>query len=194
MRLKICFTTSYLFLVISYLPAPFAQTSENDSHYSNIFPEIKQLRPRPIPDPINDKPVNTEIIVAYNKEQKIIGFIREVTTSTGCHSECLPVIFTLYYGHDGTLKTVNTSQKNGLTKKYHLPFNKKDMAQLEIILMENPSLFETVKEPREMVDAFSGATKSEYVPFVVKEAAFTTLRVNLYHQQTLKFIKDHFSF
>jgi hypothetical protein len=53
----------------------------------------------------------------------------------------------------------------------------------------NPKVFKKVNHPTEMVDAISGETKKDYKEHVVKNAAYSSLRVNLYHQQTKMFLK-----
>lgn len=147
-----------------------------------VTAEVKKIS-----DPISDNPINTEILVAKNSKNKVIGFIREVTTTTGCNSECLPVIFTLFYNQDKVL--VKLKSKPGLTKKYHAKFTDKDYQKLDMILALNPDIFKKVNHPTEMVDAISGATKKEFEIDVVKNAAYTSLRVNLYNQQTLQELK-----
>lgn len=156
--------------------------------FKKVMPKLTDTVSIKIPDPISDKPINTVVYKALDKDRNILGYIREVKTTTGCDSACLPVVFTLFYSKEVVLKKLKSHP--GLTKKFHAPFLDKDYDSLDVILMLNPSIFQTVKHPTEMVDGLTGATKKEFVPHVVKDAAYTSLRVNLYHQQTLKFLKS----
>ncbi len=178
-------------IVTLFTFAIFASPSaEKIQSYKSVFFDLKSIDSQKVPDPISDNPINTELLIAKNSAGKIIGFIREVTTSTGCNSECLPVIFTLYYNSAKTL--VKLKSTPGLTKKYHARFTDKDYQKLDLILALNPVVFKKVVHPTEMVDAISGATKKEFVNDVVKNAAYTSLRVNLYNQQTLDELKKLF--
>lgn len=179
-------------LLVILLMTTFANASEiskeNLSYYRKVFPDASYKETIKIPDPISDKPTNKSILKVLNSKKKPIGFIREVKTTTGCDSACLPVVFTLFYTEDKVLKKLQT--RPGLTKKFHVPFTSKDYEKLDLVLLMNPEVFKRVKHPTEMVDALSGETKKEYAPHVVKQAAYTSLRVNLYHQQTWKFLKS----
>ncbi|EQC45625.1 hypothetical protein [Bacteriovorax sp. Seq25_V] len=158
--------------------------------YQGVFLDLAKTDSKKIPDPISDNPINTELLVAKNSKNKTIGYIREITTTTGCNSECLPVIFTLFYNQDKVL--VKLKSIPGLTKKYHARFTDKDYQKLDMILALNPEIFKKVGHPTEMVDAISGATKKEFENDVVKNAAYTSLRVNLYNQQTIEELKKLF--
>lgn len=156
--------------------------------YKDTFKTASSLTTISIPDPISDEPINTSIIILKDKKHNIVGYVRDITTTTGCNSECLPVIFTLFYNDKKML--LKLKSKAGLTKKYHARFTSMDYQRLELILALNPKVFETVGHPTQMVDALSGATKAEYVDSVVKDAAYTSLRVNRYNQHTLNFLKN----
>lgn len=140
-----------------------------------------------IDDPISEKPINTVVYKLFNKTKGHIGYLRSVKTSTGCNSECLPVIFTLFYNADGSFKKLLS--KDGLTKLGHEPFSSDDYFKLEMILNQNYSVLNKVLHPKEMTDALSGATIRKFVPYVVKEAAYSSLRIHLYNQHTLKFLR-----
>ena len=140
-----------------------------------------------IKDNISENPINDKILKVFNDSKEHIGFIRNIETTTGCNSACLPVVFTLFYDKDKSLKKLLS--KPGLTKKYHAKFTDEDYEKLSLILALNPDSFLKVKHPTKMVDIISGATKIEYQNDVVKNAAYTSLRVNLYNQDTLNILK-----
>lgn len=184
----------YLFIIILTLFTlhPYAET-KSDEHIKQ-FQEFKQVYMNAlefevltIDDPISDKPINTEIFKLFDSNKNVVGFVRDINTTTGCNSACLPVVFTLYF--DSKLNLIRLKSLPGLTKKNHVPFSDKDYERLNFILAINPEIFKTVNHPTEMVDAITGATKSEFVESVVKEAAYTSLRVNRYFQHTLNFLK-----
>ncbi len=155
--------------------------------YQKVFSQITYVKKLKITDNISKNPINNQILKVYDSQKKHIGYIRNIETTTGCDSACLPVVFTLFYDKDQSL--IKLLSKPGLTKKYHAKFTEKDYQKLALILMLNPKVFNKVKEPTEMVDIISGATKSEFQNDVVKNAAYTSLRVNLYNQDTLKILK-----
>jgi len=156
----------------------FTKKVFNDAHFRVV---------KKIPDPISKEANNKTIYEVYNSKKVLIGYQRHINTTTGCNSACLPVIFDLFYSSKGSF--VKLYSKIGLTKKFHRPFTPEDYARLEMLMLMNPSVFKEVGYPTEMVDALSGATLKKYEDSVVKEAAYSTLRINLYNQQTLKFIR-----
>lgn len=140
-----------------------------------------------IDDPISEKPINLVILKVYNSKMLHIGYVRNINTTTGCNSACLPVVFSLFY--DEKKQFIKLLSKNGLTKKGHAPFTDKDYVKLEMILMMNPVSFKMIKHPLELTDAITSATRKDYSNDVVKDAAYSSLRINLYHQHTLKFLQ-----
>ena len=157
------------------------------SFYQRAFADALYIEAIKIKDNISENPINDKILKVFNDSKEHIGFIRNIETTTGCNSACLPVVFTLFYDKDKSLKKLLS--KPGLTKKYHAKFTDKDYEKLSLILALNPDSFLKVKHPTEMVDIISGATKKEYQSDVVKNAAYTSLRVNLYNQDTLNILK-----
>lgn len=157
------------------------------SFYQRAFADALYIEEIKIKDNISENPINDKILKVFNDSKEHLGFIRNIETTTGCNSACLPVVFTLFYDKDKSLKKLLS--KPGLTKKYHAKFTDKDYEKLSLILALNPDSFLKVKHPTEMVDIISGATKKEYQNDVVKNAAYTSLRVNLYNQDTLNILK-----
>lgn len=155
--------------------------------YKKVFPKIQNTESIDIPDPINYKPVNTKILIAYSKAKKVLGYIREVKTNTGCDSACLPIVCTLFY--DSDKKFLKILSEPGLTKLNHEDFTNDDYFKLETILLRNPSIFKKVTHPYDMVDGITRATTKLYKDSVVPTAAYTTLRLNSYNQHTLKYLK-----
>lgn len=181
----------YLILLL-ITQVTFASAPKNLDMYKKTFKSFASLKNHKIVDPIGEFKTNNKLLEALDKANKRLGFIREISTSTGCNDGCLPVIFTLFYGANG--KFIKLISKPGLTKKNHEEFTDLDYLALESIIKRNPPIFKKVGHPTEMVDAITRATLKIYEPHVIKRAAYTTLRVNLYHQHTLEFIqKNHIS-
>jgi hypothetical protein len=156
--------------------------------YKKIIKDYKTTNKHTVKDNISEDPINTQILEVLDSNKKRIGFIREIITTTGCNSSCLPIIATLFYTKDKTFITAQSSE--GLTKKNHAEFTLEDYQNLDFILMQNPKSFSSITHPKEMVDAISGETLKSYKAFVIKEAAYTSLRLNLYNQDTLKLLKS----
>ena len=155
--------------------------------YHKVFPGASFQEEVIIKDNISKNPINNKILKIFDSTKSLIGYIRNIETTTGCDSACLPVVFTLFYDKEKNL--VKLLSQPGLTKKYHAKFTSKDYEKLALILLMNPDEFKKVNHPTEMVDVISGATKDEFQNSVVKDAAYTSLRVNLYNQDTLELLK-----
>ncbi len=158
--------------------------------YTEIFPALASVLTKKINDPISEEAINTKIFIIKDRSEKILGYIREVATTTGCNSSCLPVIFTLFFSYDFSF--LKLYSKPGLTKKGHRKFSASDYFKLDTIIIKNPEIYQNLSHPLEMVDALTGATKKEFKKDVVSFAAFTSLRVNTYFQQTQKWLKNHY--
>ena len=188
LNLKSYFLYSIILLIISpmTLTHSFELNTDKMKSYKNVFPTLTSTETITIPDTISDNPVNTKILKAYNGKD-LLGYIRNIDTTTGCNSACLPISYTSFYGPSGDyLKVLSES---GLTKINHAPFTLEDYSQLELILSLAPIEFGKVKHPKEMTDAISGETLKQFQPLVVKGAAYSTLRIHLYNQDTLKVLK-----
>lgn len=158
------------------------------NYYKKIFKDYSVTKKHKVKDTISKDPINTDILEVFNSKNERVGFIRELITTTGCNSSCLPIIATLFYNSQKQFITVTSP--DGLTKKNHMPFSVEDYQNLGFILMRNPKEFENVKNPKEMVDALTGETLKVFTPIVIREAAYTSLRLNTYNQDTLKLLKS----
>lgn len=170
----------------------FAKPSDKNNPerlYKKILKEFDHAEKIKIKDTISENPINTEVLIAKNKKDQIIGYIREVITTTGCNSACLPINATFFYNAKKEFFTVQSRQ--GLTKKDHQNFTSEDYQNLDFIILQNPKEFLPIKHPKEMVDALSGETLKQYEGVVIKEAAYTSLRLNLYNQDTISQLVGH---
>jgi hypothetical protein len=140
-----------------------------------------------IEDKISVSPINIELLKVF-KDKKLLGFARVLATTTGCNSACLPLNYITFYGAGG--KFLKLISKDGLTKVGHAPFSVEDYSNLEFILVMAPKVFDKIIHPKELTDALSGATLKKYESSVVKGAAYSTLRIHLYNQNTQNIIKS----
>ncbi len=151
------------------------------------FPNYTKMEKLEVIDSIGDKPVNTSLYKVF-KKNGLEGFARSIETTTGCNSACLPISYTSFYDAKGSyLKLLS---RVGLTKIGHAPFTDQDYAKLDLILALAPKELGEVVDPKDMTDALSGATLKTYAQSVVKGAAYSTLRIHLYNQLTLKQISS----
>jgi hypothetical protein len=155
--------------------------------YKSVFKSLGSVKEHRVVDTISENPINNKILEFKNKKGETIGFAREIVTTTGCNSACLPIIATLFYSKDR--KFLSLKSRDGLTKKNHAPFTPDDYANLDMILMQNPKIFAAITHPKQMVDAITSETTKDYSLYVIKQAAYTTLRMNLYNQDTLKLLQ-----
>lgn len=166
----------------------FAKQEAPEVLYKKVFKEYTTIKEHKVVDTISENPINTKVLEFKNNKDETIGFARELITTTGCDSACLPIIATLFYTKDRKFLTLKS--RDGLTKKNHVAFTVDDYAHLEMILMQNPPVFAKVEHPKQMVDALTGETTKDFSDYVIHQAAYTSLRMNLYNQDTLKLLQE----
>ena len=175
-----------VFLILLFISQSLIAKEVSKEFYQKKIPGFNRIEKVTISDPISENPINTELLALYSNEE-LLGYVRELSTTTGCNSACLPLNYTTFYNAKGEF--VGLASREGLTKKNHAPMTDEDYQRLEMIVLLAPEKFSQVKHPKEMTDAISGETLKEYKEIVVPEAAYSTLRVHLYNQQTMAEIK-----
>lgn len=173
--------------IIFFFISMTSLSSYSTDKVKEIFPQMTRKVEFKILDSVSAEKNNTQIFAVYNKK-KLLGFVRPISTTTGCNSACLPLNYETFYSAKGDY--ISLYSEAGLTKINHEPFSKDDYSRLEILLAMAPQEFSKISHPKELTDAISGATLKDYVPLVVKGAAYSTLRIHLYNQETLNFLKD----
>ncbi|MBL6991082.1 MAG: hypothetical protein ISR65_14950 [Bacteriovoracaceae bacterium] len=159
--------------------------------YKLVFKNIHSAKTLKIADPfLTDAKNNNLLLKVYDKNKKHLGFIRNLNTTTGCNSLCLPLIFTLFF--DSNAKFIKLLSTGTLTKLGHEKFTEQDLAKLNFLLQVPPQSFLKIKQPIEVVDAITMATKKEFIKDVVPQAGLTSFRTFQYLQQTQKKIKSDF--
>jgi len=177
-----------LILLVLISTSLLAKIRNQTELYKKVFKNFHDSKIFKAEDKISEAPVNTSILKAIDKDGKTLGFIREIATTTGCNSACLPILVTLFYDKDKNFLSLKS--RPGLTKKNHVPFTESDYKELEFILVQDPVSFQSVVHPKMMVDAITSETLKVYKPFVVENAAYTSLRLNLYNRDTLAQLKN----
>lgn len=178
----------FILLTNIALANTFSGTADKEFKFiKSVFSKATSVKAFEVLDPISENPINTNMYKVFKEKNELIGFYRRIITTTGCNSACLPIHVTLFYNSNKSFKTLKSDK--GLTKKNHVPFTSADYSELELILNLNPKDFEKVSHPKDMVDVITGQTTKVYADDVVKEAAYTTLRVNRYNQNSLKQLK-----
>ena len=152
-----------------------------------VFPNYSSKEILKIKDEVDSNSANTKLLI-YKKDKAVLGYARPIKTTTGCDSACGPLEFTLFYNPNFSFNSLRSSL--GLTKINHTPFTESDYSKLELILTLAPSELRTVSGPKKLTDAFSGETLKAYQSYVVKGAAYSTLRVLKYHLSTIKILQD----
>lgn len=153
-----------------------------------VFPNYDKIEKVKIEDNVSKEKNNNVLLVIFQKK-KLLGFARSINTTTGCNSECLPVVYTTFFNGDGNY--IKLISPPGLTKIFHAEFTAEDYSKLDLLLAMAPKIFDQVNHPKEMTDAISGETLKEYKDSVIEGAAYSTLRIHLYHQETIKHIKNY---
>lgn len=175
-------------LILSSVLFAKSDLKKDKKFYQQVFKTLHSTELKNIGDPIDEEAGNPNLIIVKDKKKKVLGYLRDIVTSTGCNDGCLPVIFTLFFNDKGEF--LKLLSKDGLTKKNHETFSADDYVNLEMIMLRNPIEFKEVLHPKQMVDAVTSETLNLYRPHVVNRAAYTTLRVTRYFEHTQNKLKE----
>lgn len=186
--MKFILIISFSFLVFAKDAKKYILNEKDKSFFEKVFKKFSTYEIKNIGDPIDEEAGNPNLLIVKDNKENVIGYLRDIVTSTGCNDGCLPVIFTLFFGPKGEF--IKLLSKEGLTKKNHEPFTVDDYVNLEMIILRNPEEFKQVLHPKQMVDAVTSETLNLFRPHVINKAAYTTLRVNKYFEHTQKSIKE----
>lgn len=181
------FTLVMVILVCSWAQAELKPLSQSDKNfYRQVLSDASYSEGAFIDDPIPPQK-NKELLKIYDSTKSFMGYVREVATHTGCEGLCKLLDFTLVYGVDRNfLKLI---VRDPLTKDAHEEFSDEDYEKLHSILIQPPQSYYGFQEPKDLVDAVTGATKPELQSEVVPTAAYTSFRTFQYNEQT----KSHLS-
>ncbi|OFZ78880.1 MAG: hypothetical protein A2583_11765 [Bdellovibrionales bacterium RIFOXYD1_FULL_53_11] len=157
-------------------------------YYRQAFPAAALKTAHAVPDPITEGAINNTYLKIYDSAGAFLGYVREVSTTTGCNQYCKPLDFTLALSPDGSFRALLVQEP--LTKLGHRKFTDADYAKLDSILENNPESFKVPSQPMDLVDATTRVTRPEYKNDVVPTAALTSFRIYEYEKQTIQHIKS----
>ncbi len=159
--------------------------------YRRAFPEARSFQVKRVPEdavPFEDRGNETFVEVHGAKDERI-GYLRDFTgpVTAGPACPCHPLSLTLAF--DASLHFLTLISEAPLEKYGHAPMTADDMARLIALAKEPPeSLLKTAKA-EDLVDAVTGATRTEYREVVVTQAALTTRRVASLVKDSVRLIR-----
>ncbi len=156
-----------------------AVTEARAAFYRRAFPEATQFALKRVPAesvPIEDRG-NETYVEARDPKGALVGYLRDfegpvtLTASCPCHELSLTMAF------DPQLKLKTIISEAPLEKYGHAPMTAEDMTRLIEIVRDPPEALQKAPRPEDLVDAVTGATRTEYKEMVVHQAALTTRRL-----------------
>lgn len=161
--------------------------TELSSYFKKSFLTMVKALPIQVADPITEQSPNSVVWQILDLKKQVLGYAREIRTTTGCNLYCLPLHFILML--DSKLHFKALVEIDPLTKKNHALFTDDDRLKINLILNSPPPSFAKAKEPLDLVDAITRETKLVHEGDVVKEAALTSFRSYQYLMQTQAALK-----
>lgn len=164
------------------LPPPAgvaAAAASKEAYWKKAFPTAAKFEKRVIPaQQISEADAgNTLFYEVADANGKRLGYLRDfvgpVSTSGTC--ACDPINVTLAFDAGGEFFTLISPAP--LTKYGHEEMTEEETVRLVGILRDPPAQLLEVRDIEDLVDATSGATKSQYAEFVVHRAALETRRL-----------------
>jgi peroxiredoxin len=173
----------WLALVLAAPPPPQAPSSTvSDSRaafYRRAFPSADRFVLNHVPADALPPPDrgNETYVEARGANDELLGYLRDfagpVTASPVC--PCSPLNLTLVLGPD--LRFVTLLTEAPLEKLGHVPMTAEETERLIQLVREPPEALTKAPRPDDLVDATTGATRTEYRDVVVPQAALTTRRL-----------------
>ncbi len=154
-------------------------TEARAAFYRRAFPEATQFSLKRVPAesvPAEDRG-NETYVEARDAKGTLVGYLRDfegpitLTTSCPCHELSLTLAF------DPQLELKTIISEAPVEKYGHAPMTDEDMARLIEIVRDPPEALLKAPRPEDLVDAVTGATRTEYKEMVVHQAALTTRRL-----------------
>jgi thiol-disulfide isomerase/thioredoxin len=166
-------------------------SEEQAAFYRRAFPEATQFRIKRVPSemlPVEDQG-NETYVEARNARNMLLGYLRDfvgpISASPVC--PCSPLSLTLVFGPDLTFRTLISQAP--LEKYGHEAMTPAETERLiQIVKAPAPQLMRAARV-EDLVDAVSGATRSEYQRAVVTQAALTSRRVAGLARDTVRLIR-----
>jgi thiol-disulfide isomerase/thioredoxin len=173
-------------------PAPAgpdpAVSEARAAFYRRAFPDARQFVSKPIAAeglPAEDRG-NETYVEARDAKGTLLGYLRDfagpiaAVPTCGCH----PLSFTLALDPQLRLKTLLSEAP--IEKYGHAPMTPEDMVRLVEIVRDPPAALMKTPRTEDVVDAVTGATRTEFHDMVVPHAALTTRRIAGIVQDTVR--------
>jgi thiol-disulfide isomerase/thioredoxin len=159
--------------------------------YKRALPEARSFQVKRVPEdavPFEDRG-NETYVEAYGVNKDRIGYLRDFTgpVTTGPVCPCSPLSLTLAF--DASLQFVTILSEAPLEKYGHAPMTADDMTRLIALAKKPPEALVKTAKAEDLVDAVTGATRTEFREVVVAQAALTTRRVASLVKDTARMIQ-----
>jgi thiol-disulfide isomerase/thioredoxin len=168
-----------------------AVSESRAAFYRRAFPEGRRFVVRRVPEdavPTEDRGNETYVEVR-DESDTLVGYLRDfsgpLSATPAC--PCHPLSLTLAF--DASLRFKTFISETPLEKYGHAPMTDEEMRRLVEIVRDPPPALLKAPRPEDMVDAVTGATRTEYKEMVVQRAALTTRRVAGLAQDTPRLIR-----
>src|SRR5271169_6918329 len=166
-------------------------TEQRAAFYRKALPEARQFTLKRVPEDAvaAEDRGNETYVEARDAKGALVGYLRDfqgpisATPSCPCHA----LSFTMAL--DTTLKLKTLMSEAPLEKYGHAPMTPADMARLIEITRNPPADLMKAPRPEDVVDAVTGATRTEYREMVVAQAALTTRRIAGLVEDTARLIR-----
>jgi thiol-disulfide isomerase/thioredoxin len=147
--------------------------------YRKAFPTAVAFVPKRVADdlvPFEDRGNETYVEV-MGPGGVLLGYLRDFSgpVTTGYACPCHPLALTLAY--DASIKLTTILSEAPLEKYGHVAMTAEDMARLIALAKAPPEKLSRATRTEDMVDAVTGATRSDMRDAVVESAALSTRRV-----------------
>jgi len=147
--------------------------------YRRAFPKARSFQVKRVPEgavPFEDRG-NETFVEVYAAKNERIGYLRDFTgpVTTGPACPCHPLSLSLAF--DASLHFLTLISEAPLEKYGHAPMTDEDIARLIGLAKDPPEVLLKTAKAEDLVDAVTGATRTEYREVVVAQAALTTRRV-----------------
>ncbi len=156
-----------------------AITRAQSEFYGKAFPLATHYAGKRIPkEMISSLNKGNEVyIVALDKDQETLGYLRDLSVPVTLGEECPCDPLNLTLAFDAEFGLLDILSAAPLTKKGHENFSNADMARLLELAKAPPPELLKARSAEQVVDVVSGATKPEFKEVVIDKAGLSTRRI-----------------
>jgi thiol-disulfide isomerase/thioredoxin len=163
-------------------PVPAAEKGVPEpraTFYRRAFPEARQFLPRQFDAealPAEDKG-NDTYVEARDAKGALLGYLRDFSGPISAVPTCGCRALSFTLALDPQLKLKTLISEAPIEKYGHAPMTREDMDRLIEIVGDPPAALMKAPRTDDVVDAVTGATRTEFHGMVVPQAALTTRRI-----------------